>query len=40
LGGLLRDPAAFCAACGGIRLRAYQAEVMQAVADSVIHKRG
>ena len=37
---LLRDPAAFSAGCARLKLRSYQAEVIRAIADSVIHKRG
>ncbi len=40
LSDLLRDPVAFCAGCARLKLRAYQAEVIRAVADSVLHKRG
>ncbi len=36
----LRDPLLFARAFGKIRLRAYQAEVMRAVVDSVLYKRG
>ncbi len=36
----LQDPLLFARAFGNIRLRAYQAQVMRAVVDSVLYKRG